>query len=244
MREEAEIIGHGVVRRATIVAALLALALAAQPQIAAADHIPEEQAIAAFQALKKRVDALEAENATQQKQIDELTALLLSLLPDARTVFITSQAYAPVLDFAGLDDADALCQQHATAAGFAGSFKAWLSDETSSPSTRFTRSAGPYVLPDGTLVAAGWDDLVDCTNPNCLFHPIDLDEFQAPAAGDYAWTGTTQAGEVDADEGTCVGWTSTDTGGAAGRVDSLGGWTSVLYGRYCGLALHLYCFQQ
>lgn len=236
--------GGGALWRIVLGAAALGFAVALPAQRATASHVSEEQAIAAFLALKERVDRLEVENAEQQSQIDALTALIQSLLPAPRTVFITSRAYAPVLDFSGLGDADAICQQHATDAGLSGTFKAWLSDQLNSPSTRFTRSAGPYVLPDGTLVAAGWDDLVDCTNPNCLFHPIDLDEFQAPAAGDYVWTGTTQVGEVDAAEGTCQGWTSADYGGAAGRVDSLGGWTSILYGRYCGLSLHLYCFQQ
>jgi hypothetical protein len=166
------------------------------------------------------------------------------LFPDPLTVFITSQAYAPVVDFGSLEDADGICQQRATDAGLSGTYKAWLSDEFESPSLRFSQSAAPYVLTDGTLVAAGWSDLTDCTNPNCLHHPINLDENQAPAAGDYAWTGTTETGEVDLAEGTCVGWTSTDYGGGAGRVESIGSWTSILYGRYCGLSLHLYCFEQ
>ena len=244
MRGKRSLSGGGIPWRGLALLAALALAQAALPHRAAASHISEKQAIEAFQALKNRVDALEAENAAQQEQIDTLSALIQSLLPAPRTVFITSRAYAPVVDFNGLADADTICQQHAAEAGLAGTFKAWLSDEIDSPASRFAKSAGPYVLTDGSLVAAGWGDLVDCTNPNCLFHPIDLDEYQAPAAGDYVWTGTTRAGEVNVYEGTCAGWTSTDYGGAAGRVDSLGGWTSILYGRYCGLSLHLYCFQQ
>lgn len=232
--------------RVRVVRPLLAfgLALAVQMPAALASHISEEQAIEAYQALKERVDRLEADNAGQQEQIDALFALIYSLLPDRRTVFVTSRTYAPVVDFGGLEDADALCQRHATEAGLSGTYKAWLSDELTSAASRFDQSAGPYVLTDGSLVAVDWDDLVDCTNPNCLRHTISLDEYQAPAAGDYVWTGTTQAGGTDYYEGTCVSWTVTETGGAAGRIESVGGWTSVLYGRYCGLSLHLYCFQQ
>lgn len=230
--------------RILLLGAVFGLALALQPQQALASHISEQQAIDAFQALRGRVDDLEAENSGQQQQIDDLSALVYSLFPDPLTVFISSQAYAPVIDFGSLADADGICQQLATDAGLSGTYKAWLSDEFESPSSRFSQSAAPYVLTDGTLVAAGWSDLTDCTNPNCLHHTIDLDQNQAPAAGDYAWTGTTQSGEVDLAEGTCLGWTSSDGGGAAGRVESLGGWTSVLYGRYCGLSLHLYCFGQ
>ena len=50
---------------------------------------------------------------------------------------------------------------------------AWLSDSTASPSTRFTRSSVPYVLPDGTTVVANnWADLTHGT----LQFPINLAE--------------------------------------------------------------------
>src|SRR4051794_29230703 len=52
-------------------------------------------------------------------------------------------------DFGGLANADGICQVAADDAGLGGTYKAWLSDNTASPSTRFTRAAQPYVLPNG-----------------------------------------------------------------------------------------------
>ena len=50
---------------------------------------------------------------------------------------------------------------------------AWLSDSTASPSSRFTHSSVPYVLPDGTTVVANdWADLTGGT----LQHLINMDE--------------------------------------------------------------------
>ncbi len=231
--------------RVVFVGVVLGLILVLEPHQGLASHISEQQAIEAFQALEGRIDNLEVENSDQQAQIDALIELANSLLPAPLTVFVSSGSYAPGIDFSSLEDADGICQQLATDAGLSGAYKAWLSNELASPSSRFNRSSARYVLTDGTLVAQDWSDLTDCTNPNCLRHPIDLDDTQTAATSDYVWTGTTATGVVDLAEGDCLAWSSTVLGGGAGRVDSIGGsWTSILYGRFCGLSLLLYCFEQ
>ena len=82
-------------------------------------------------------------------------------------------------ELGGLAEADGICQWRATAAGLPGSYKAWLSDGSASPSTRFrctapSCSAQGYRLVDAarTLVATNWTDLTD----NDLLHGINATE--------------------------------------------------------------------
>src|SRR5690242_2782849 len=79
--------------------------------------------------------------------------------PQGKLVFVTSTLQTGNLG--GLTGADMICQARAAAGGLRGIFKAWLSDTTASPSTRFTRSKKPYVLLDGTVIANNWADLTD-----------------------------------------------------------------------------------
>ena len=62
-------------------------------------------------------------------------------------------------------DADAFCQGLADAAGLPGIYRVWLSDSTGSPSTRFTRSTIPWIMPSGSnggiILADNWTDLTD-----------------------------------------------------------------------------------
>ena len=74
-------------------------------------------------------------------------------------VFVTSTEYGGIIG--GLTGADTICQQLAEASNLSGTYKAWLSDSTDSPSTRFVRSTGPYQLVDGTRIAANWTSLTD-----------------------------------------------------------------------------------
>ncbi len=75
-------------------------------------------------------------------------------------------------DLGGLSGADATCQSLATSAGLPGTYRAWLSDDAQSPSTRFSRSSGPYQLLNGVTIANSWTDLTDGT----LAASIALDE--------------------------------------------------------------------
>jgi hypothetical protein len=81
----------------------------------------------------------------------------------SRVVFLRTEAGAPMA-YGGLAGADAHCQQAADDAGLTGEFRAWLSATANdSPATRFERGGGPFVRPDGTVIALDWADLVDGT---------------------------------------------------------------------------------
>ena len=132
--------------------------------------------------LQALIDALQAQ-----------TAALQPLLTLVKTVFVTTATFDGNLG--GLAGADEKCQAAADASSIvpSGTYRAWLSDSTGSPSTRFQRSTGPYVLPDGTIIAAhGYADLTNGT----LNAPIDQTETGGPTSppGTTVWSNTASAG--------------------------------------------------
>lgn len=176
---------------------------------------------------------------------------------ELRRVFVTSTLYNGNLG--GLDGADAKCQARADAAGLTGTFRAWLSDSTGSPSTRFEKSLVAYALVDNTKIANDWEDLVDGT----ILHKIHLDEFGQPAptgntscAGGgqrTAWSATSSSGKLLQSDRSCEDWSSSDAKGAAwGLIDAVVNpptqeyWTSSCSsaGTACYLSSPLYCFEQ
>lgn len=172
------------------------------------------------------------------------------------TVFITSATLTGAA-VGGLAGGDAFCQNSAKAAGLSGTFKAWLSDSSASPSTRFTNQAkaGPYRLvanaQDGAnpppLVAASFSAMTACTgNEDCLQHAIDRTQTGAQlTARGVAWTSTNADGAATAD--TCTNWTSDQGNGVVGFADQniilTSVWTNVS-GSGCNTPSALYCFQQ
>ena len=89
---------------------------------------------------------------------------------DACLVFRTSKGYRSNLQ--GLTGADQLCRELAATAGLPGTYLAWLSDSTGSPSSRFVRATVPYTLVNGTVIANNWADLTDGT----ITSPITVTE--------------------------------------------------------------------
>lgn len=170
----------------------------------------------------------------------------------ARYVFVTSTMYSGNLG--GLTGADALCQARATAAGLPGTYRAWLSASNGSPSTRFTRSAGRYVLPDGSIVANDWADLTDGE----IQRNIDRTEFNGAApigntacagGGEMhrtAWSATSASGTSQCGGSNCSDWTSTSGSACWGWVNNTNNqaWSSWCSGGSCGWLSPLYCFQQ
>jgi hypothetical protein len=158
-------------------------------------------------------------------------------------VFVTSTTHDGNLG--GLSGADAICQNLAVSASLPGTYRAWLSDDSQSPSTRFSQSSGPYELLNGVAIASSWADLTDGT----LAAPITLAENGATfnALAFRAWTNTlangTGGGTLDEN---CAEWTTGangsngDEGQPAATSDN---WTDIASGT-CNNQFHLYCFQQ
>ncbi|MBW2294474.1 MAG: hypothetical protein JRG89_17575 [Deltaproteobacteria bacterium] len=169
-----------------------------------------------------------------------------------KRVFVTSQIFNGALG--GLAGADEKCQILAIAAGRSGSYRAWLSDSTDSPSTTFTRSDDPYRLVDGTRIADDWTDLTT----NDFLNAIDLDENGAPAPStstfcdfvtDWVHTGTLRDGTSNGTDNNCSDWTSALGAGAWGRYSQTdANWSLSCVGGdlavNCSQMAALYCFEQ
>ena len=160
-----------------------------------------------------------------------------------RIVFITSNSYTG--NMGGLDGADSICNQLASAAQLTGTYKAWLSDDTSSPAGRFTHY-GQFVLVDGDPVANDWEDLTDGT----IMNPINIDENgnNFPEEYFYVWSNTDSDGSVYETTSICLNWT-TDSPDERGRgaypalTDYR--WTRPTYTNNCGNTIfRIYCFEQ
>lgn len=149
-------------------------------------------------------------------------------------------------EIGGLDGADALCQATADAAWPwvpTGTYRAWLSDSTGSPDSRFMKSPGPYVLVDGTQIASNWADLTDGE----LAAPINRTE-TGGESDTAVWTNTTTLGlaEFADDSRSCRRWDGSIVEfGAFGRSTSTDGvWTDASASESCIEENALYCFQQ
>lgn len=161
-----------------------------------------------------------------------------------KIVFATSTSHRGDL-IGGLAGGDAICQARAAAVGLPGTFLAWLSTGSASPSTRFTQSALPYRLVTGTQVADNWADLTDGT----LDNPINRTEggvFTESVMSQFVWTGTKEDGTAfpSANGDRCGEWAFDDTSGVIG--DSLivdNEWTQVSTDS-CDSFHRLFCFQQ
>ena len=155
-----------------------------------------------------------------------------------RIVFVTSTTHNGALG--GLAGADAICQTRATAAGLGGTYRAWLSDQTASPSSRFVQFGGFYTTNLETI-ATNWSGLTD----GQLSHAIDRDEFNALVSSGTVWTGTQQNGTAYSGA-SCTNWTSAD-GGSSGRIGSTSeinaGWTNFA-SVPCNNLRRLYCVQE
>ncbi len=162
-------------------------------------------------------------------------------------VFVTSTLFPA--NFGGTVKADAACNYIAGTAGLDGMWKSWTSDggstPLSTPSVRFTKSAGPYMLlDDQTVVASNWTALTGMT----LESGINMDENKQQVSSSFeVWTGTTPNGSYAGSS--CNNWTfssvnDVSTGGVIGiSGDTTGGWTN-LKKQACTINARLYCFQQ
>ncbi len=159
----------------------------------------------------------------------------------AMRVFVSSTQYNGNLG--GLSGGDTKCQTLANAVpALSGArFKAWLSDTSGSPSSRFAQSPGSYKLVDGTVVANSWADLTDGT----LAHAINLTESGSAPPGSFVWTDTQTSGALDS-TGHCSNWTSTAAVGAGCGQNTMTNynWTTNASCNCSVVAFSLYCFEQ
>ncbi len=162
-----------------------------------------------------------------------------------KIVFVTSASFKGNLG--GLTGADAKCQAEADGPASivpSGTYLAWLSDGTDSPVTRFTKTAHPYMLPDGTKIAEDFFDLTDGSIP----HALDVDPTGKPLGSTNYWTGTNADGTTAQTLATCDGWTADPAINFRGMVGSIrygsSLWSSSYSSASCGGLERLVCFQQ
>jgi hypothetical protein len=162
-----------------------------------------------------------------------------------KRVFLTSELFTA--DLGGATGADRKCQTLADLAGLGGTYEAWLSDQYSSPSSRFTRATVPYVRVDGVIVANDWNDLTDLT----LAAPIDVTELgTAPPVGTQcfgvgAWTNTWVNGTFWAEFSSCDDWTNVNAySGFTGVFTATNWYWSLDCQGGCTGTAPLYCFEQ
>jgi len=158
-------------------------------------------------------------------------------------VFVTSTRHEGNLG--GIAGADAICRARASEAGLSGTFLAWLSDDKASPAARFSHAPFPYVLLDGTLVAANWSAITS----QSLQHHIDVTELGVEANGlGTVWTRTLPNGTA-ASYGLgpdCGGWmqSAASAFGTNGQHEGDLALWSLIGASSCNARLRLYCFEQ
>ncbi len=185
----------------------------------------------------------------------------------SKTVFVSSLVHNG--NFGGLAAADAWCQQLANNAGLGGTYVAWLSGRSSDGANsdgqdvtdRFTPSAGPYELVNGTKVADSFADLTDGT----LDHAIDRTEVNLTlSSGDEhrVWTNTLTNGLAFDYRRDCAGgggpttWTCSEVSGGTYEcrfesgafgiaTSTTASWTHLTDNNTaCDNLFRLYCFEQ
>jgi len=174
---------------------------------------------------------------------------------DAKLCFLTSEAYK-AHTLGGAAKADGLCRSRAVVAGYdnAKNFMAWVSDDGSSPATRFTPTSKPYVMPNGIRVANSTQHLLVSGPITGIIHTDkgeDLPDVKV-------WTATAADVTLYDPALDCDDWDSIDFQDQArvGRsgvdeqdLDAFNLWKNqshwsdyITVG--CGNPYHLYCFEQ
>jgi hypothetical protein len=166
----------------------------------------------------------------------DLEAALAPAFP--KLVFVTSTLQNGNLG--GLEGADDICQDLADVQDIQGVFKAWLSDSTRSPFSRFNHAITPYALVDGTVIAVSWADLVEDGPPQ---HGISLTEAGGGTGTQVVYTGTDYDGRPFG--GSCDDWSSSDAQDVIVGISGATGfkWSAAQFGR-CDALNRLYCFEQ
>jgi hypothetical protein len=181
--------------------------------------------------------------------VDSAITLVDCTVGQCKRVFLSSTQTMSG-NLGGVAGGDSVCQSLANARTLGGVWKAWLSDQSSSPMTRFSHAGVPYRLLDGTLVAAHWNALTS----GALAHAIDVDETGNRVSADggpgalisEVWTGTLPSGGYAS--ASCRNWANGSSNMPYGEVGLFANsdfqWTAS-YAQFCDrMFLRLYCFEQ
>jgi hypothetical protein len=160
-------------------------------------------------------------------------------------VMFVTQEYWIGHELGGLAGADAKCQAAADNARLPGTYKAWLSDASTSASDRLVHSPYPYVPPsgynyDGSVYAWNWNHLV----AGGLQAPVFITELlnDITNSGPNPWTGTNVDG---ASTGyTCGNWDTASEEGTKGEHNKLDARWTDSYLVECNGIGRLYCIEQ
>lgn len=174
--------------------------------------------------------------------IDHDKAVAAEFSPTAPIAFVSSAYWTPG---AGIADADAVCQDAATAASLPGTYKALLPTTTASAASRFSSTGEAWRRVDGVQLAVSRAEFM----AGHLLAPLDATANGGQTDADV-WTGVTGAGAVPNSLGTtgktCQDWTSnmsTDRSGLGHTAETGSAWftSGVLP---CNSMSHLYCLQE
>ncbi|MBN2724403.1 MAG: hypothetical protein JXR95_10065, partial [Deltaproteobacteria bacterium] len=164
-----------------------------------------------------------------------------------KTAFLTSTTYTGG-EVGGLAGADAKCNAAAAAAGLPGVFRAWLSDETGSPSSRFNRSTVPYYRTDGVRIANNYNDIIDCSGVGCLAADLNVTEYGVSIGGYFnVWSSTNTDGTYVGRS--CNNWSSSSSSyslkpGRQAYHNYTWTYNTSVLSTDCSISLPLYCFEQ
>ena len=151
----------------------------------------------------------------------------------ALKVFLSANTY--VGDTIGsLSAADVLCQSEAGTAGYAGTYKAIMSDNSTSAASRLTLSYPIVNAYDGSTVSAA--NLWSCCLSAQILPP------SGSAANQTVWTGTGDTGAIQTGN-TCSSWANTGLGFEGESNNLVGAWIAWTTNN-CVFGKHLYCIQQ
>jgi hypothetical protein len=183
----------------------------------------------------------------------------------AKKVFVTSETGTGDLSSwpdsdgrSGIDAGNAICQNLARKAEYANAdkFTAWLSSSTADAIDSLLQSSGPWVRPDGVLIAKDRTDLID----GSIFTSISQAERENKkkkeeyiTSASSVWTGTQSTGRNSQDaQGqplNCDDWSSSASSaqGKYGNADDTSyGWTANANNNgtlSCDVQGRLYCFE-
>ncbi len=150
-----------------------------------------------------------------------------SSYPNAKIIFVTSEVGDGNLigwmsecsgRSTGLEAADCICQAYAKRGKLSGTYKAWLSDATTSASSRLSHSGLQYVNRRGKLIAANWSELANGARPCDSIMNYDENGEIRQLPYQLVWTGTDGFGNIHSLLKYCDNWTSgvSSAGGMCG----------------------------